>query len=158
MTVRPEISADAIVDLDHHADEFNLDQVAASAELRRKCPIAWNRRYGGFWFVTGYEAVSECARDSDTFAHKYEPNAPDGVDYYGELGIPRPQGQRALGLGEIDGPFHQALRRDLAPFFSPRAVANMLPLMEQSVDWFIDQQITNGRMDLVLDLAGPVPA
>ena len=158
MAVRPDIRAGAVVDFDHHADEFSRNQAAASAELRRRCPVAWNQRYGGFWFVTSYEAVSECARDGETFAHKYEPNAPDGIDYYGELGIPRPEGQRALGLGEIDGPFHEALRRALAPFFSPRAVANMTPFMEQSVNWFIDQRIGNGRMDLVLDFASPVPA
>jgi cytochrome P450 len=158
MTDRPDISVDAVVDFDHHADEFTRNQAAASAELRRKCPVAWNQRYDGFWFVTSYQAVSQCARDGETFAHKYEPDAPDGIDYYGELGIPRPEGQRALGLGEIDGPFHEALRRALAPFFSPRTVANMQPFMEQSVNWFIDQQIGNGRMDLVLDFTSPVPA
>jgi cytochrome P450 len=158
MTIRPDIRVDAVVDFDHHADEFNVDQAAASAEVRRRCPVAWNPRYGGFWFVTSYEAVSECARDAETFAHKYEPNAPDGIDYYGELGIPRPEGQPALGIGEIDGPYHEALRRALAPFFSPRAVAKMLPFMKKSVDWFIDRRIGAGRMDLVLDFASPVPA
>ena len=49
------------------------------------------------------------ARDGDTFAHKYEPNAADGVDYQGEMGVPRPEGQPALGIGEVDGPYHLAL-------------------------------------------------
>ena len=26
-------------------------------------------------------------RDGDTFAHKYEPNAADGVNYQGEMGV-----------------------------------------------------------------------
>ena len=69
-----------------------------------KCPVAWNENYGGFWFLTSYDAVSQTARDGDTFAHKYEPDAADGVDYQGEMGVPRPEGQPALGIGEVDGP------------------------------------------------------
>lgn len=30
--------------------------------------------------------------------------------------------------------------------------------MEQSAHWFLDQHITTGQMDLVLDYASPVPA
>lgn len=158
MTIHPDVTADAVIDLDHHDDDFNRDEVRASAEIRRKCPVAWSTRYGGYWFVTGYDEVSQCAKDGDTFAHKYEPDAPDGIDYQGEIGIPRPAGQPALGIGEIDGPYHQALRRGLAPFFSPRAVQKVRPFMEQAVNWFIDQRIADGQMDLVLDYASPVPA
>ena len=120
--------------------------------------MARNERYGGFWFVTSYDAVSQIARDGDTFAHRYEPNAADGVDYQGELGVPRPEGQPALGLGEVDGPYHLALRRALTPFFSAAAVDSLRPFMEQSVHWFLDQRIGDGQMDLVLDYASPVPA
>ena len=129
-----------------------------NADLRRRCPVAWNENYGGFWFVTGYDAVAQAARDGETFAHKYEPNAADGVNYQGEMGVPRPEGQPPLGIGEVDGPYHLALRRALTPFFSPGAVEKMRPFMEQSVHWFLDQRIADGQMDLVLDYASPVPA
>jgi cytochrome P450 len=155
---RPDVDADVVVDFDHHSDEFNLNELAVNAELRRKCPVAWNGNYGGFWFLTSYHAVSQTARDGETFAHKYEPDAADGVDYQGEMGVPRPQGQPALGIGEVDGPYHQALRHALAPFFSPGAVQKMRPFMEQSAHWFLDQRIVDGQMDLVLDYASPVPA
>ena len=158
MGMRPDVDADAVVEFDHHSDEFNLNELAINAELRQKCPVAWNENYGGFWFLTSYDAVSHTARDGDTFAHKYEPDAADGVDYQGEMGVPRPEGQPALGIGEIDGPYHQALRHALAPFFSPGAVQKMRPFMEQSAHWFLDQRIGDGQMDLVLDFAGPVPA
>jgi cytochrome P450 len=157
-TGRPDVDADAVVDFDHHSDEFNLNELAINAELRQKCPVAWNENYGGFWFLTSYDAVSQAARDGDGFAHKYEPDAADGVDYQGEMGVPRPEGQPALGIGEVDGPYHQALRHALAPFFSPGAVQRMRPFMEQSAHWFLDQRIGDGQMDLVLDYASPVPA
>jgi cytochrome P450 len=158
MSVRPDVDADVVVDFDHHSDEFNLNELAINAELRQKCPVAWNENYGGFWFLTSYEAVSQAARDGEVFAHKYEPNAADGVDYQGEMGVPRPEGQPALGIGEVDGPYHLALRHALAPFFSPGAVQKMQPFMEQSAHWFLDQRIGDGEMDLVLDYASPVPA
>jgi cytochrome P450 len=158
MSTRPDVDADVVVDFDHHSDEFNLNELAMNADLRQKCPVAWNENYGGFWFLTSYAAVSQTARDGDTFAHKYEPDAADGVDYQGEMGVPRPEGQPALGIGEVDGPYHQALRHALAPFFSPGAVQKMRPFMEQSAHWFLDQRIDDGQMDLVLDYASPVPA
>ena len=102
--------------------------------------------------------MSQTARDDDTFSHKYEPNAANGVDYQGEMGVPRPEGQPALGIGEVDGPYHLALRHALAPFFSPGAVEKMQPFMEEQAHQFLDQKITDGQMDLVLDYASPVPA
>lgn len=158
MATRPNVSADAIVDFDHHSDAFNLNELAVNSDLRQRCPVAWNENYGGFWFLSSYDAVSQTARNGGTFAHKYEPNAADGVDYQGEMGVPRPDGQPALGIGEVDGPYHQALRHALAPFFSPGAVEKLKPFMEQSAHWFLDQHITDGHMDLVRDYASPVPA
>ena len=158
MVTRPDVGPDAIVAFDHHSDEFNLNELAFNAELRSKCPVAWNENYGGFWFLTSYDAVSQTARDGNTFAHKYEPNAEDGIDYLGEMGVPRPEGQPALGIGEVDGPYHQALRHGLAPYFSPGAVQKLKPFMEELAHRFLDEHIANGQMDLVLDYASPVPA
>ena len=92
---RPDVSTDAIVDFDHHSDEFSRNELEVNADLRRRCPVAWNEKYGGFWYVTGYDAVTQAARDGDTFAHKYEPDAADGVNYQGEMGVPRPEGPTA---------------------------------------------------------------
>src|SRR6478672_8440052 len=155
---RPDVSADAIVGFDHHSDEFNLNEQEVNADLRSRCPVAWNEKYGGFWYVSAYDAVEQVARDGEVFAHKYQPNAADGVNYQGEMGVPRPEGQPPLGIGEVDGPYHLALRKALTPFFSSGAVEKMRPFMEQSVHWFLDQRIADGRMDLVLDYASPVPA
>ena len=155
---RSDVSADAIVGFDHHSDEFNVNEREVNADLRSRCPVAWNEKYGGFWYVSSYDAVEQVARDGDTFAHKYEPNAADGVNYQGEMGVPRPEGQPPLGIGEVDGPYHLALRRALTPSFSSGAIEKMRPFMEQSVHWFLDQRVADGAMDLVLDYASPIPA
>ena len=75
------------------------------------------------------------------------------------MGVPRPEGQPALGIGEVDGPYHLALRHALAPFFSPGAVQKHASRSwSNSAHWFLDQRIADGQMDLVLDYASPVPA
>jgi hypothetical protein len=49
MVTRPDVvSPGAIVDFDHHSDEFNLNELAINADLRQRCPVAWNDNYGGF--------------------------------------------------------------------------------------------------------------
>lgn len=158
VSTHPDVPDDAIVGFDHHSDEFNLNELEMSAELRRSCPVAWNINYGGFWFLTSYATVSQVARDGETFAHRYEPDSTDGIDYQGEMGVPRPEGQPALGIGEVDGSYHQALRHGLAPFFSPGSVQKMRPFMSELAHGFLDRHVAEGRMDLVLDYASPVPA
>jgi cytochrome P450 len=155
---RPDIDPKCIVDVDHHSVEFNVDELAMSSELRERCPVAWNTRYGGFWMATSFAAVNQIARDGETFAHKYEPDADDGIDYIGEVGIPRALELPPLGIGEVDGPYHAELRRVLNPFFTRQAVAELRPFIKDCVDWFIDQKIEGGEMDLVFDLFSPVPA
>ena len=107
MTTRPDVSADVVVDFDHHSDEFNLNELAINADLRQKCPVAWNENYGGFWFLSSYDAVSQTARDDDTFAHKYEPNAARRRRLPGRDG--RPASRRPTGPG------HRRGRRPLPP-------------------------------------------
>ena len=48
---------DASVDFDHHAEEFFDNRHEKWAELR-KCPVAHNSHYGGFWIVSGYDEVA----------------------------------------------------------------------------------------------------
>ena len=78
-----------VVDIDHNAPEFLEHRFEEYARLRRECPVAYNTTYGGFWLVTGYEGVQAVARDNETFAHRFEPEMIDGIDYQGIVGIPR---------------------------------------------------------------------
>lgn len=145
------------VDFDHHSEEFHEQRRAVWAEAR-KCPVAFNPNYGGFWVVSGYREVAEVSRDGETFSSKHDRGAADGIDYLGITGIPRAKTMPTAGIAEVEGPVHQALRRAMNPFLVPRAVEEMHPLMEQAATWFIDQHIETGRIDLVTDFANPVPA
>jgi cytochrome P450 len=156
------------VDVDHHSDDFHRDRHARWAELRG-CPVAWNTRYGGFWMVGGYDEVTTVARDAETFSsrHRRVPRdraaATDGrpagdIDFIGIAGIPRSRAVPTAGIAEVEGSIHAALRRALNPYLVPPAVARLRPSMEALTTWFLDERIESGTIDLVTDLANPVPA
>ena len=145
------------VEFDHHSAEFHQSRHEQWRELR-KCPVAWNPAFGGFWVVSGYDEVNAVSRDGETFTSKFVPGGEDGIEYVGITGIPRGKHMPTQGIAEVEGPQHQALRRVLNPFLVPHAVARMEPLMEAATTWFLDQKIESGEIDLVLDLTNPVPA
>ncbi len=146
------------VNLDPGSLEFIGHRFERFAELRATCPVAYDGAHGGFWLVTDYESVVAVENDNETFAHRYEVDAPDGITYDGICGIPRVPGNPRLGVAEIDGPDHHDLRRALNPVFTPPAVERLRPTMERITAWFLDQHIERGSLDLVLDFTSPVPA
>ena len=146
------------IDIDHQTPAFIADRHRRYDELRERCPVVFNEHYGGFWMVTDYESVAAVARDNETFAHKYEPDAPDGISYQGICGVPRPGYIPRQGVSEIDGPEHADLRRVLNPLMTINAVEANRPRMEAVSAWFLDEIVEAGEADLVLDYTTPVPA
>jgi cytochrome P450 len=147
----------AEADFDHRSPSWLAERHAHTAELRQQCPVVWNQRYGGYWFVAGHNEVSAVARDTETFSHLYDMDSPDGLSYIGTAGVPRPEGMPAIGIGEAEGERHVALRRIINPFMLPPAVAQDRPFVEHASRWFLDQKIAEGRMDMVADFTSPVP-
>jgi len=142
-----------IVEFDHHSPEFAADPARRLAELRTSCPVAWSSTHGGFWALTRLEEVSAVLSDPATFSsrHDLEPGSPfQGVT------IPPPP-MRFIPV-EMDPPEFVAYRRLLNPLFSRTTVDSLRPRMEACADWCLDQAIERGAIDLVYDLASPVPA
>jgi cytochrome P450 len=150
----------AELDFDHNSAPFtgaSADRAIAWSQIRDRCPVGWNAAYGGFWVLSDFASVDQASRDSDSFMHKYEPGASDGIDYIGQLGIPRNE-LPVLGIGESDGDYHRSLRRTLNPLFSQRAISVHRPMMIATARWFLDQKVESGSIDLVNDFASPVTA
>lgn len=145
------------VDFDHHDPEWHAHRVEAWRELRR-CPVAFNERYGGFWVVSGHAEVNTVSRDGETFSSLYTAEPQDGIRYIGIAGIPRSKAIPPAGIAEAEGSLHLALRRVMNPYLTPNAIAELRPLMQAAARWFLDERIERGAMDLVLDYANPVPA
>jgi cytochrome P450 len=145
------------VEFDHHAPEYHGTRFEQWAELR-KCPVAFNPRYGGFWVVSGYDEVNAVSRDEDTFTSVYVAQPDDGIPYLGIMGVPRLEGVPSAGIAEsLPGP-HAELRRIINPFLLPPNVEKLEPFMRQSATWFLDQKIESGSMEMVDEFTNPVPA
>jgi cytochrome P450 len=63
--VKRNIDPQFVVGFDHHSHEAQHSSEVWN-ELRHRCPVAWNPRYGGYWMVTDYENVAEISRDDET--------------------------------------------------------------------------------------------
>jgi cytochrome P450 len=151
------LTEDAISNFDHHSEEF-FDHRHEEWAKQRKCPVAYNPHYGGFWVVSGYDEVAAVSRDGSTYTSKYVENSPDGMEYLGIMGVPRMPGVPPALIAEVEGPTHASLRRLLNPFMLPSAVADYLPFVERCATWFLDQRIEEGQMDVVSEYTNPVPA
>jgi cytochrome P450 len=57
----------------------------------------------------------------------------------------------------IDPPDHTRLRKLVSSVFTPRRVADLAPMIERIVDEHLDAVVDRGEMDLIADLAFPLP-
>jgi cytochrome P450 len=142
-------------DFDHHSAAYAADPDAVHRQLRTECPVAWSDQHGGFWFLNRYDDVREVATHPERFSSRHEvPN--DGCSY---TGITIPEGAPfPMPPVESDPPAHRDYRRLLNPFFSPAAVEDLKPLIQDIVDYCIDQHIDSGAIDFVYHIGNPVPA
>ena len=65
---------------------------------------------------------------------------------------------RGLFMLQQDPPSHTRLRRLVSRAFTPRAVGRLRPRIDALVDELLDRVASQGRMDVIRDLALPVPS
>jgi cytochrome P450 len=145
MSRSPGQSGQPVVQFDHLSAQYAADPLSVYREMRPRCPVAWTDAHDGFWVTSTYADVFAASRDDATFSSK------DGVV------IPSEPGLHLLPI-EVDPPELRPYRRAMNPAFNPRAVARLVPEFERLAAWCVDQVIESGDIDLVADLASPVPA
>jgi len=57
-----------VVGFDHNSAAHSADPVEVYRQLRAEAPVAWTEAHGGYWVLSGYQAVFEAARDDDVFS------------------------------------------------------------------------------------------
>lgn len=119
-------------------------------ELRSADDLFWDRHLDA-WIATGHAVVSSAAGDPRLSSVRY----PDIAAVSEEL---RPL---ALVLSRqmlySDAPDHPRLRALISRAFTPRAVATLRARIVEAVDRIITRAAPTGRMDIVADLARPLP-
>lgn len=114
-------------------------------KLREKSPVHRSRLVNG-WVLTRHRDVDAVLRDFKRFSND-ERNATNG-----RLS---PYADAARSMLRIDPPDHTRLRSLVGKAFTPRAVAELRPRIEEIVDQLLDQ--VGDTFDVVDDFAYPLP-
>lgn len=123
-------------------------------ELRRSGPVHWDEFFKG-WICGTYKEVTTALRDPRLGAHR----------------VTSDEEMAALGLAElaplyfplmnqllfIDPPKHTRLRNLVARVFTPRRVDKMRAYLQMLVDQMLAEIAVRGRMEVIEDLAYPLP-
>ncbi|MEI8238014.1 MAG: cytochrome P450, partial [Actinomycetota bacterium] len=128
-------------------------------ELRSNDPV--HRSPFGFTVLTRYDDVARTLRGAE-FARDIEAHVTERPD------DPRRErrerlrqriedGTAAKSILNLDPPDHTRLRRLVSKAFTPTAIEQLRPRIQQLVDDILDRAADRGSMELVEDLAFPVP-
>src|SRR2546428_7144359 len=126
---------------------FRDDPYPSLARLREIDPV--NEMPVGIWRLTRYADVNRLLHDVPAGVRTTDGVLP-GVDE-------SLTGQRLFMLQQ-DPPTHTRLRRLVSSAFTPRAIAALRPQIQRIVDGCLARVAAHGAMDVIADLALPVPA
>lgn len=137
---------------------FLQDPYPVYSRLREERPITWSSRWNA-WLVTRYDDVLAMLGDTKRFSNRarfdnFIDRAPE--ESRGEF-APL-QEHVSLGLANMDPPDHSRLRALANKVFHPRAIEQLRPRVEAIVSELLDAVEGAGRIDIVRDLAFPLPA
>jgi hypothetical protein len=127
---------------------FRLDPHPALARLRVKDPV--NQTPLGFWRLTRYADVVRLLKEVPTGVRRA-----DGTRFGIDDGVTGGPGEFML---QQDPPNHSRLRKLVAKGFTPRAIERIRPHVQKLVDGLIDRVEDRGELDVIADLALPVPS
>jgi cytochrome P450 len=137
------------MDFDPLSDDFFDDPYDTYRWLRDEAPVYHNDHYG-FWALSRYDDVCRAHRDWQTFTST--------------KGITLDQLELAdigdLSTGSIifmDPPDHERLRKLVSRVFTPKAVAELEPMIRDLIRGYLDPLVGEPSFDLVTELAGPFP-
>jgi cytochrome P450 len=124
------------------AEENALNPFPWYREMRESALVHFDQRFSS-WNVFGYGDVQRVLSEHTTFSSEYGGQA--GRD------------PLASSLINTDPPRHRQLRTLVTQAFTPRAVAQLGPRISQITHELLDRVAGAGEMDLVGDLAYPLP-
>lgn len=138
---------------------FRANPYPFYAELREHDPVHVSPF--GFTVLTRYDDVARTLRGAefarDIEAHVVEPADPVRQARRERLRQRREEGRAAKTILNLDPPDHTRLRRLVTLAFTPSAIERLRPRVQQLVDDALDPAAERGSMELIEELAFPVP-
>jgi pimeloyl-[acyl-carrier protein] synthase len=140
------------------SDEFLDDPYPLLRQLQMEEPVYWSESIGG-WIVTRYDDIVPTFRDVahfsnyGRFAKTVEYLSPEDRQKL----APFETHYRQKSLLQSDPPDHTRLRALMVKPFNATSVEAMRPKIRKIVDAVIDSVAPRGQMDVIRDLAYPLP-
>lgn len=108
----------------------------------------------GFWFLTRYDDVAHLLRSGLSVEDRHLADGPVADQYRAFAGE---RNAVTLSMLDRDPPDHTRLRSLVAKVFTPRSVAALEPMVAGLVEEALDRIADGGQVDLVEELAFPLP-
>jgi cytochrome P450 len=133
---------------------FTDDPYPHYRELREGDPV--HQSPLGIWLLFRYDDVLRFLRDHELSADAANARPTPLDELAAEvLGDRAERGSRAML--NLDPPDHTRLRRLVSKAFTPRMIDSLRPRLQELVDEALDRAAEGGGMDLIADLAFPLP-
>jgi cytochrome P450 len=132
---------------------FFDDPYPQYAALRDQDPV--HQSPIGAWLLTRYDDVLKVLRDPSLSVEDRNATPLPMTEHQAELLGDRSGGGRAIL--NLDPPDHDRLRRIVSKAFTPKVVEDLRPLAERLVAEALDRVAERGEMDVIADLAFPLP-
>jgi cytochrome P450 len=131
--------------------DFNADPYPHYQRMRDLDPV--HEHPLGFWLVTRYDDVTALLRAKLSVESR---NLAGGLiaDQFQQL---EAGSARALSMLDRDPPDHTRLRALVTKVFTPKAIAALEPMVSELVDRSLDRIADGGPVDLIDELAFPLP-
>jgi len=128
--------------------------------LRDEDPVHWNEKYE-LWVVTRHEDLVWLTRHHELFSSAVFKNDPrpayPAIDE-SDLGlyeyVRNYQGDQFI---QHDRPDHLEMRKVVHAYFTPKSLEEWRPFVQRAVKELLDAVEDKGRMDVMRDLATPLP-
>jgi len=134
---------------------FLADPYAMYKSLLEHNPVSWNPMME-VWVLARYEDVDfvlthpRMSADRQRARNRFAQMMQEQQQRFGPF-------SRAQTMLSSDPPEHTRLRRLVSKAFTPRAVEDLRPRIQEIVDFLLDEAEKKGSMDLVHDVAYPLP-
>src|SRR5436309_3448518 len=151
--------ASAIQD-DMFTPEVIADPYGYYGRLRDEDPVHWNEKYE-LWVVTRHDDLVWLTRHHELFSSavfKNDPRPPYPAIDESDLGlyeyVRNYQGDQFI---QHDRPEHLEMRKVVHGYFTPKSLEEWRPFVQKAVKELLDAVEDKGRMDVMRDLATPLP-
>ena len=135
--------------------EVHANPYPMYVRLRAEDPVQWSELMET-WVLTRYDDIVAVLTDSRFSAdrrqaqNRFAQQAQKIQEEFGAFG-------RTQTMLSADPPLHTRLRKLVSKAFTPRMVEGLLPRIQEIVDERLDAVQEAGRMDIIQDLAYPLP-